>query len=122
MGIGAGDAVFVPSFTFAATAEVVALTGASPIFVDIMSNSFNMDPAHLELAIKGTKEKGELTPKAIIAVDLFGQIANYPALPWKPITTYMLALMTCTWKWAWISCLSYCLAVSLSILHSCATK
>jgi len=80
MGIGRGDAVFVPSFTFAATAEVVALTGASPVFVDILPNSFNMDSASLQLAIKGVADKGELTSKAIIAVDLFGQIADYPAL------------------------------------------
>ena len=80
MGIGPGDAVFVPSFTFAATAEVVALTGASPVFVDILPDSFNIDPEHLKLTIKGIKDLGELTPKAIIAVDLFGQIADYQSL------------------------------------------
>ena len=76
--IGAGDAVFVPSFTFAATAEMVALTGASPIFIDVLEDTFNMDPAHLQTAIDETKAKGELAAKAVIAVDLFGQIANYP--------------------------------------------
>ncbi len=80
MGIGAGDAIFVPSFTFAASAETVALQGASPVFVDIDENSFNIDIEHLELAIKDVLSKGELKPKAIIAVDLFGQIANYPRL------------------------------------------
>ena len=79
-GIGPGDAVFVPSFTFAATAEVVALTGATPVFVDILPDTFNMDPAHLELAISDVKREGKLSPKAIIVVDLFGQIADYPAI------------------------------------------
>ncbi len=79
-GIGPGDAVFVPSFTFAATAEVVALAGATPVFVDIRPDTFNMDAEHLEVAIRGILEAGELKPRAIIAVDLFGQIADYPAL------------------------------------------
>ena len=83
-GVGPGDAVFVPSFTFAATAEVVALCGATPVFVDILPDTFNMDSAHLQLAIDGIKSSGKLTPKAVIAVDLFGQIADYPAL--KAIT------------------------------------
>ncbi len=77
-GIGPGDAVFVPSFTFAATAEVVALRGAAPVFVDVLPDSFNMDPAHLQLALDQVVAQNELTPKAVIAVDLFGQIANYP--------------------------------------------
>jgi dTDP-4-amino-4,6-dideoxygalactose transaminase len=78
--IGPGDAVFVPSFTFASTAEVVALAGAVPVFVEILPNTFNMDPNHLASAIDEVKAQGELTPKAVIAVDLFGQIADYPAL------------------------------------------
>jgi len=78
--IGPGDAVFVPSFTFAATAEMVALTGASPVFIDVLDNTFNMDPAHLQSAINETKAQGALTPKAVMAVDLFGQIANYPQI------------------------------------------
>ena len=82
--VGPGDAVFVPSFTFASTGEVVALVGATPVFVDVLPDTYNMDPAHLELAIEGVKAKGDLTPKAVIAVDLFGQIADYPAL--KKIT------------------------------------
>lgn len=77
-GIGPGDAVFVPSFTFAATAEMVAFTGATPVFVDILPDTFNMDPAHLSSAIEQIDKQSELTPRAIIAVDLFGQIANYP--------------------------------------------
>ncbi len=83
-GIGPGDAVFVPSFTFASTAEMVALSGATPVFVDVLPDTFNMDPAHLQQAIRDIESAGNLRPKAVIAVDLFGQIADYPAL--KKIT------------------------------------
>jgi UDP-2-acetamido-2-deoxy-ribo-hexuluronate aminotransferase len=76
-GIGRGDAVFVPSFTFASTAEVVALTGAEPVFVDVEEDSYNMDVASLEEAIAMIKAEGRLQPKAIIPVDLFGLAANY---------------------------------------------
>ena len=79
-GIGPGDAVFCPSFTFAATAEVMPLVGASPVFVDVLPHSYNLDPAKLEAAILAVKAEGKLTPRAIIAVDLFGQPADYPAL------------------------------------------
>lgn len=79
-GLRPGDAVFCPSFTFAATAEVAAWLGASPIFVDIKPDTFNMDPAGLERAIAQVKREGKLTPKAVIAVDLFGQAADYPAI------------------------------------------
>lgn len=79
-GIGPGDAVFCPSFTFAATAEVMPLVGASPVFVDIDPATYNLDPASLEAAIQAVKAKGELTPRAVIAVDLFGQPADYPAI------------------------------------------
>jgi len=78
--IGPGDAVFVPSFTFASTAEMVALLGATPVFVDILPDTFNMDPAQLINAIHMIKKVGTLSPKAIISVDLFGQIADYPSL------------------------------------------
>ncbi|GGY56575.1 DegT/DnrJ/EryC1/StrS family aminotransferase [Parvularcula lutaonensis] len=74
------DAVFCPSFTFTATAEVVPWLGASPVFVDIDPETYNMDPASLEAAIEEVKAKGELNPKAVIAVDLFGQPADYPAI------------------------------------------
>lgn len=80
LGIGPGDAVFVPSFTFAATAEVVALAGASPVFIDIDSDTYNIDIESLEAAIAAIKEEGKLTPKAIIPVDLFGLPADYRAL------------------------------------------
>ena len=78
--IGPGDAVFCPSFTFAATAEVMPLVGASPVFVDILPDTYNLDPAKLDAAIAAVKAEGKLTPKAIIAVDLFGQPADYPAI------------------------------------------
>lgn len=79
-GIGPGDAVFVPSFTFASTAEVVVLAGASPVFVDIDRDTYNLDAASLEAAIDAVKAEGKLTPRAVIAVDLFGQPADYPRL------------------------------------------
>ena len=75
--IGPGDAVFVPSFTFAATAEVVALAGATPVFVDVLGDSFNIDPASLENAIAMVRREAKLAPKAVIPVDLFGQPADY---------------------------------------------
>ncbi|KPF83036.1 aminotransferase DegT [Brevundimonas sp. AAP58] len=79
-GIRPGDAVFVPSFTFCATAEVVPWLGATPVFVDIDDRTYNMDPAHLEAAIEATIAEGRLKPKVVIAVDLFGQPADYPAI------------------------------------------
>ena len=78
--IGPSDAVFCPSFTYCATAEVVALRRATPVFVDIERDTYNMCPASLRQAIQGVIEKGELTPKAVIVVDLFGQCADYEAL------------------------------------------
>ena len=78
--IGPGDAVFVPSFTFAATAEVVALTGATPVFVEIAHRTYNIDPARLEEAILAVKAQGKLKAKAVIPVDLFGTPADYPAI------------------------------------------
>lgn len=75
--IGKGDAVFVPDFTFFSTAEVVALLGATPVFVDIDPDTFNMSPESLLEAIKRVKEEGVLKAKVIIAVDLFGQPADY---------------------------------------------
>lgn len=78
--IGPGDAVFVPAFTFAASAEVVALVGASPVFVDVREDTYNMDPASLEAAIALIKREGKLVPRAVMPVDLFGQPADYAAL------------------------------------------
>ncbi|MEE8435185.1 MAG: DegT/DnrJ/EryC1/StrS family aminotransferase [bacterium] len=76
---GPGDAVYVPAYTFVATAEVVAWCGATPVFVDVLEDTFNMDPASLEMAIAAAPEMG-LTPKAVIPVDMFGLPANYPAI------------------------------------------
>jgi len=76
LGTGPGDAVFCPSFTFAATAEVVAWFGATPVFVDVHENSFNLDRASLEAALRTAKRR-ELKPVGVIAVDLFGQPADY---------------------------------------------
>ncbi|MFI5013598.1 MAG: DegT/DnrJ/EryC1/StrS family aminotransferase [Hyphomicrobiales bacterium] len=78
-GIGPGDAILCPSFTFAATAEVVAWVGATAIFVDALPDTFNMDPASLEAGIKVAKERG-LRPAAVIPVDLFGQPVDYDAI------------------------------------------
>jgi UDP-2-acetamido-2-deoxy-ribo-hexuluronate aminotransferase len=79
-GLKPGDAVFCPSFTFVATAQVVPWLGAAPVFVDILPDTYNMDPASLEAAIARVKAEGKLKPKAVIAVDLFGQPADYPAI------------------------------------------
>lgn len=75
--VGEGDAVFVPDFTFFSTAEVVPWVGAVPIFVDIDADTFNMSPHALEKAVERVKKEGRLTPRAVIAVDLFGQPAEY---------------------------------------------
>ncbi len=75
-----GDAVFVPDFTFFASAEVVAFEGATPIFVDVDKRTFNMSPSHLEESIQAVLADGALTPKVIIAVDLFGLPAHYDAI------------------------------------------
>jgi dTDP-4-amino-4,6-dideoxygalactose transaminase len=77
--VGRGDAVFVPSFTFTATAEAVVLAGATPIFVDVLPDTFNMDPASLAKAIAVAQQTG-LMPACVLAVDLFGQPADYDAL------------------------------------------
>jgi len=76
-GVGQGDAVFCPAMTFAATAEAVALTGATPVFVDVEEASFNIDVGSLGAAIGAILEAGRLRPRAVIPVDLFGQPARY---------------------------------------------
>jgi dTDP-4-amino-4,6-dideoxygalactose transaminase len=78
-GIGRGDAVICPSFTFAATAEVVALAGATPIFADVEEDSINLDPRSVERALD-TARGGGLRPRALIPVDLFGQPADHDAM------------------------------------------
>lgn len=79
-GIGPGDAVFTTPFTFIATAEVISVLGATPVFVDIERRTFNMDPTALEAAVYKVQAEGELRPAAVIAVDLFGLPANYDAI------------------------------------------
>ncbi|MGE4571915.1 MAG: DegT/DnrJ/EryC1/StrS family aminotransferase [Candidatus Izemoplasmatales bacterium] len=75
--VGKGDAVFVPDFTFFATAEVVSFVGATPIFVDVDPITFNIDTNKLELKIQEVIELSKLTPKVVIPVDLFGLLADY---------------------------------------------
>jgi len=77
--IGPGDAVICPSFTFCATGEAVALTGASPVFTDVDEATFNMDAASLKRGVAAAKKQG-LKPKAVIPVDLFGQSADHDAI------------------------------------------
>lgn len=77
--VGPGDAVFVPSFTFAATAEVVSWVGATPVFIDSLEDTYNMNPKSLEQGIKQA-QKLDLKPAGIIPVDLFGQPADYDAI------------------------------------------
>lgn len=78
--IGPGDAVFVPSFTFMSTAECASNVGATPVMCDISLRTYNLDPESLEQAVIRVKEEGKLRPAAVIAVDLFGQCADYPAI------------------------------------------
>ena len=80
LNIEKGDAVFCPTFTFFATAEVIAYEGATPVFVDSDEATFNICPINLEKRIQATIAEGKLIPKAIIAVDLFGLPANYPEI------------------------------------------
>lgn len=76
-GIKEGDAVFVPDFTFFATGEVVSFEGATPVFVDVDKDTFNMDPEKLEEAVREVVNEGRLTPRLVIPVDLFGLPADY---------------------------------------------
>ena len=78
--IGPGDAVFVPDFTFFASGEVVSLAGATPVFVDIDRDTFNISSTSLEEAINKVLEEGQLAPKVVITVDLFGQPADYDSI------------------------------------------
>jgi len=90
-GVGPGDAIFLPPFTFVATAEVVALLGATPVFVDVDPETFNMDPEALRLALRAMDTgdasryplpatPGRLTPRGVIPVDIFGLPADYTAI------------------------------------------
>lgn len=79
-GIKEGDAVFVPDFTFFSSGEVVSFEGATPVFVDVDQDTFNMSPESLERAIQRTLQEGKQTPKAIVVVDLFGQPADFTTI------------------------------------------
>ncbi len=79
-GIGPGDAVFVPDFTFFSSAEVVPLEGATPVFVDVCEDTFNIDAADLERAVEEVLAEGRLRPRVVVAVDLFGLPADYQAI------------------------------------------
>ncbi len=78
--IGRGDAVFLPAFTYTATAEVPLVLGATPVFVDVDPRTFQIDPAHLEQRVADTRAAGRLRPRALIGVDLFGQPTDWSAL------------------------------------------
>ena len=77
--VGPGDAVLCPSFTFCATGEAVALTGATPVFVDVDETTFNLDANSLKRGIAAARQRG-LKPRAVIPVDLFGQSADHDAI------------------------------------------
>jgi len=76
-GLGPGDAIFTTPFTYVATAEVIAILGATPVFVDVYESTYNIDCDKLEIEIKRVINEGKLKPKAIIPVDLFGLPARY---------------------------------------------
>jgi dTDP-4-amino-4,6-dideoxygalactose transaminase len=79
-GIGRGDAVFLPAFTYTATAEVPLVLGATPVFVDVDPHSFNIDLADLERRIALVEREGRLRPRAVVGVDLYGLPADWPAI------------------------------------------
>ncbi len=91
-GIGPGDAVFVPDFTFFSSGESPAFLGATPIYVDVDKDTYNIDPAKLEKGILRIRSEGRYIPKVVVAVDLFGQPADHPRI--KPICEkYGLSLL-----------------------------
>ena len=92
-GVGPGDAVFVSDFTFFSSAECPACEGATPIFVDVREDTFNMDPDCLERCIQAVQEQGQLKPKAIVAVDIFGLPADFDRIEAKNT-------ICCFWKTA----------------------
>ncbi len=93
LGIGKGDAVFCPSYSYTATAEAIVLVGATPVFVDIKPESHTLCPKSLGVAIEDMIERGEFEPKAVITVDLFGHPADYPAIQ-KVTDKYGLTLIS----------------------------
>jgi len=90
--IGRGDAVFLPAFTYTATAEVPLVLGATPVFVDVDPRTFQIDPTHLRQRISAIRQAGKLRPRAVIGVDLFGQPADWPALSAIAVTEGLLTI------------------------------
>lgn len=92
-GVGHGDAVLVPGFTFAATAEAVVLVGATPVFVDVLPDTFNMDPESVRSVVASMAAAGERPPVGIVPVDLFGLPADYEAIrrAFEPTGGWVLA-------------------------------
>ena len=78
--VKANDAIFIPGFTYNATANAVLVAGATPVFVDVEADTCNMDPAHLEAQVEAVVREGKLKPRMVIAVDLYGLPADYPAI------------------------------------------
>ena len=93
--IGPGDAVFLPAFTYTATAEVPLVLGATPVFVDVDPRTFQIDPAHLQARINEVRAAGKLRPRMLIGVDLFGQPADWPALSAIAAAEAMVTLDDC---------------------------
>lgn len=91
-GIGNGDAVFVPDFTYFASGEIVSFAGAVPVFIDVEKTSYNIDSEKLETAIQKVKDEGKLNPRAVVAVDLFGLPADYNKI-YKICKKYNLLLL-----------------------------
>ncbi len=94
-GIGRGDAVFLPAFTYTATAEVPLVLGATPVFVDVDPRTFQIDPGHLEARVAEVRAAGNLVPRMLIGVDLFGQPADWPALSAVARRTGLVTLDDC---------------------------
>ena len=94
-GIGPGDAVFLPAFTYTATAEVPLLLGATPVFVDVDPATFQIAPAHLADRVSQVRAAGKLRPRAIVGVDLFGQPADWPALREVAATENLFTIDDC---------------------------
>lgn len=92
-GVGAGDAVFIPGFTYNATANAVLLAGATPVFVDVKPGTFNMNAGDLAMKIEGVREEGKLKPRMVIPVDMFGLPADYAAIG-KIASAYDLAVLS----------------------------
>ena len=94
-GIGRGHAVFLPAFTYTATAEVPLTLGATPVFVDVDPRTFQIDTADLARRVESVKAEGVLRPRAVIGVDLFGQPAPWPALREAAVSHDMFLLDDC---------------------------